>query len=60
MKLALFQFDVVLGEPAVNLARIVEGTRGLHADLLLLPELATSGYLPPRGAGAPAGGRHPG
>src|SRR5687768_14820900 len=45
MRLGVFQFDVVLCEPEENLRRIVHGTRQLQVDLLILPELCTSGYL---------------
>lgn len=45
MKIGLFQFDVVPRNPRENLRRIVHGTRQLDVDLLVLPELCTSGYL---------------
>lgn len=45
MQLGVFQFDVVPFEPQANLQRIREGTRHLQVDLLVLPELCTSGYL---------------
>jgi omega-amidase len=45
MKLGVFQFDVVPLEYQANLQRITEGTRNLQVDLLILPELCTSGYL---------------
>jgi predicted amidohydrolase len=45
MKVGLFQFDVVQGQPAENLRRICDGTRQLEVDLLVLPELCSSGYL---------------
>ena len=45
MRLGVFQFDVVPCEPKTNLRRIVEGTSALQLDLLVLPELCTSGYL---------------
>jgi omega-amidase len=49
MRLGIFQFDVVPCEPAENLRRMVDGTRQLGVDLLILPELCTSGYLLNRG-----------
>jgi predicted amidohydrolase len=45
MRLGVFQFDVVPCELEENLRRITEGTRQLQVDLLILPELCTSGYL---------------
>jgi predicted amidohydrolase len=45
MRLGVFQFDVVPCEIEENLRRITEGTRQLQLDLLILPELCTSGYL---------------
>jgi predicted amidohydrolase len=45
MKIGLFQFDVARGQPGENLRRIQAGTSKLDVDLLVLPELCTSGYL---------------
>jgi omega-amidase len=45
MRVGVFQFDVVPGQPETNLLRIGAGTRDLEVDLLVLPELCTSGYL---------------
>jgi predicted amidohydrolase len=45
MKLGLFQFDVIQGQPAETLGRVLAGTEGLEVDLLVLPDLCTSGYL---------------
>jgi len=45
MKIGLFQFDVVRDHPEENLRRMLDGTRSLDIDLLVLPELCTSGYL---------------
>lgn len=45
MRLGVFQFDVVPLEPQANLRRIRSGTRHLQVELLVLPELCTSGYL---------------
>jgi predicted amidohydrolase len=45
MRLGVFQFDVVPCELEENLRRITAGTRQLHVDLLILPELCTSGFL---------------
>jgi predicted amidohydrolase len=45
MRLGVFQFDVVPCELEKNLRRISDGTCHLQVDLLILPELCTSGYL---------------
>lgn len=45
MKIGLYQYDVAREAPAENLRRIDQGTRKLDVDLLVLPELCTSGYL---------------
>jgi len=45
MKIGLYQFDVVQHAPQDNLRRILEGTTALDVELLVLPELCTSGYL---------------
>jgi omega-amidase len=45
MRLGVFQFDVVACELEENVRRITDGTRQLQVDLLILPELCTSGYL---------------
>lgn len=45
MQLGVFQFDVVPCQLEENLRRITDGTRQLQVDLLILPELCTSGYL---------------
>jgi omega-amidase len=45
VQLGVFQFDVVSCELEENLRRITDGTRQLQVDLLILPELCTSGYL---------------
>jgi predicted amidohydrolase len=45
VRLGVFQFDVVSCELEENLRRITDGTRQLQVDLLILPELCTSGYL---------------
>jgi predicted amidohydrolase len=45
MKLAVVQFDPQFGEPDRNLDRIEDLVRGVRADLIVLPELCSSGYL---------------
>lgn len=45
MKIGLYQFEVVQNEREENLRRIGDGARGLDVELLVLPELCTSGYL---------------
>lgn len=45
MDVACFQFEPVFGDVAGNLARIEEGVGGRRADLVVLPELATTGYV---------------
>lgn len=45
MRLGILQFDVVPCELQENLRRITDGARQLQVDLLILPELCTSGYL---------------
>jgi predicted amidohydrolase len=45
MRVGVFQFDVILCELEENLRRIAAGTGQLDVDLLILPELCTSGYL---------------
>lgn len=51
LRVALFQFAPRLGDRAANLATIATGLAGLDAELVVLPELATSGYaLPDREA----------
>ena len=44
MRIGFFQFRPVFGEPAQNTARIVAGLRRVRADLVVLPELALTGY----------------
>src|SRR5688572_9380797 len=49
MRLALAQLDVVVGDLDGNVARIlsaVDEARGRGADLVVLPELAVTGYPP--------------
>jgi predicted amidohydrolase len=59
-RIGYVQLAPALGDVAGNLRRIGELCGGLRADLLVLPELATTGYtLPTREAAsrsAPAGG----
>jgi predicted amidohydrolase len=45
MKIGLFQFSPVFGDAAANIARIASAVRSTEADLWVLPELATTGYL---------------
>lgn len=45
MRVGVCQFEVVLGAREENLRRIAGGLRGLDVELLVLPELCTSGYL---------------
>ena len=49
MRIALAQLDCVVGDLAGNRAKIVRGieeARAAGADLVLFPELATTGYPP--------------
>jgi hypothetical protein len=45
VKVGFYQFDVAPGLPEKNLQSIEQGTLGLDVELLVLPELCTSGYL---------------
>jgi len=45
MKVGFYQFSPVFGEPKKNLEKIVEQLLKCDADLVVLPELAFSGYL---------------
>jgi predicted amidohydrolase len=45
VKLGFHQFRPVRGDPDGNLASIDQALRGADADLVVLPELALSGYL---------------
>lgn len=45
MKIGAFQFDIAHRNPEENMRRILNGTLQLDVDLLVLPELCTSGYL---------------
>jgi len=42
---AIFQFPVVQADPDHNLNYIYQGLRGQKADLIVLPELSTTGYF---------------
>ena len=44
MKIAIFQFAPVFGHIGANLKRIEEASRKAEFDLLVLPELCTTGY----------------
>lgn len=45
MKSGFFQFPVAFGDRAANLQRIQQGVKDAAFDLLVLPELCTTGYL---------------
>ncbi|MBI5487847.1 MAG: hypothetical protein HY905_10985 [Deltaproteobacteria bacterium] len=45
MRAAIFQFSPAFGDVAANMARIERAVRSADADLWVLPELATTGYL---------------
>lgn len=45
MKVGYLQFNPEFGDPENNLKRIKELTSGIDFDLLVIPELANSGYL---------------
>jgi predicted amidohydrolase len=45
MKVGIVQFDVMFGNPEENLKKIKSLIADKEADLLVLPELANSGYL---------------
>lgn len=45
MKIGIVQLDVAFGKPDENLEKIISLTKDNKADLLVLPELANSGYL---------------
>ena len=44
MRLALVQTDVVHGDPAANLKRILKRRKEIEADLVVFPECAITGY----------------
>lgn len=44
MKVGFFQFSPVFGEVQLNVSTILENIQSFHGDLLVLPELALSGY----------------
>ncbi|MCK6459323.1 MAG: NAD+ synthase [Planctomycetes bacterium] len=46
MRIALAQINTTVGDFAGNVARILAASRGVDADLVLLPELAICGYMP--------------
>lgn len=54
LRVGLLQFAPRLGDRAANLAAIAAGLAALEADLVVLPELATSGYALPDRAAAQA------
>ncbi len=45
MKIGFVQLNVSFGNPDDNLKKIISLTSDKEADLLVLPELANSGYL---------------
>lgn len=45
MRIAFIQYDVKFGDPEWNRGKMAEMLAAAHADLVVLPELATSGYL---------------
>jgi len=47
LRVGLFQFAPRLGDRAANLATIAAGLAAIDAELVVLPELATSGYALP-------------
>ncbi|HDQ14729.1 MAG TPA: nitrilase [Sediminispirochaeta sp.] len=47
MKVAYFQFSPRFGKPEANRARLAEALERSRADLLVAPELSTSGYFFP-------------
>jgi predicted amidohydrolase len=44
MKVGFYQFNPILGDIKGNLDRVSEKIRSIHCDLLVLPELAMTGY----------------
>lgn len=46
MRIALAQINTTVGDFAGNAQRILAASRGVDADLVLLPELAICGYMP--------------
>jgi predicted amidohydrolase len=45
MHIGFYQFSPIFGDVWFNLQKIQEALQGAQADLIVLPELATSGYL---------------
>ena len=45
MKVGFFQFSPILGRKDENVERAISSLRGARADLLVLPELFSTGYL---------------
>ena len=45
MRLAFFQFSPAWGKPEDNCRRMIQGSNRGNPDLVVFPELATSGYL---------------
>lgn len=45
LRVGFFQFDPKFGEVAVNLSKVVSALRGAEADIIVLPELAFTGYF---------------
>jgi predicted amidohydrolase len=45
VKVGFFQFSPILGRKDENVERAISSLRGARADLLVLPELFSTGYL---------------
>ena len=45
LRVGFFQFAPKFGEVATNLSKIVSALRGSEADIIVLPELAFTGYF---------------
>ena len=45
MKAGFYQFDIIHKNKKANISKVVENLKGKDFDLIVLPELFTSGYL---------------
>lgn len=45
MRVGFYQFDVAFGQVEANLAKVADALAGAEADLIVLPELFSTGYL---------------
>ena len=45
LRVGFFQFAPKFGEVAANLSKIVSALRGAEADIIVLPELALTGFF---------------